>query len=179
MFRSFTLEADSILSAPNQGHDLPLPKEILQGQIYPLLCGTLNTSKVAAVFTQSSKESTVSHCKFGYQEANSICRSFPSLPASSWHTAVPAMCNRQCTGQGRGPGMPAPSVRHCPHHCFTPLPCSTACSHSHPHLSHSHPHLWHDGSAELAHKGKLVLLCVSLHDGTMGPHLCHDAACDL
>lgn len=46
-----------------------------------------------------------------------------------------------------------------------------------PPLRSSCPHLRHDGSAELADEGELVLLCVPLHDGAAGPHLCHDAAC--
>lgn len=36
-------------------------------------------------------------------------------------------------------------------------------------------HLWSDGATELADEGKLVLLCVTLHDRASSPHLRHDA----
>lgn len=37
-------------------------------------------------------------------------------------------------------------------------------------------HLSSDGATKLADERELVLLGVALHDGTSGPHLCHDAA---
>lgn len=34
-----------------------------------------------------------------------------------------------------------------------------------------------NGTTKLADQSELVLFCVPLHDGTSGPHLCHDTAC--
>lgn len=114
-------QGDSLMQHPVLSHS-ELPAASLCSKLRTPLAPPKGGQVHALLRKRAARNGQRPTAHLGRGRQSAFTQAPPWLPASSRHTPVPGGRSSQCTGQGRGPGVPGPSP--CPHHCFTPL-----CSH--------------------------------------------------